>query len=226
MPRTLYLLVAVAACGRVAFDPIGADAEDGANDALRTLCTFSKVTIVRDDIAVDDGVGATLAAALANGCGTAPATRTVSQDDPGILDADGRPLLARDDLAVIGGGDGPQRAIAYLLARDTPVVWTGTSPVTFREQATGRIIVTGPTSPSHDFALVMVVAEPIGGVRVLSASGLGDNGTIAAGQWFENQIAPTITTNTDTWTLVEWTDTDGNSAPSAGDQFTVIESGR
>lgn len=225
-------LVLLAACGRLAFEDtpddagLEPDADEGGGSAFRDLCGFGRMTIVENGIALDDGVGAVLADAVAARCATSPMTRTVSQDDPGILDpATDRPLLAPDDLAVIGGGDGPHRAIAYLLRGDTPVIWSGSSTATYRERATGRVIATGPTSATHDYALVMVVTEPIGGARILSAQGMTGNGTVAAGYWFQTALAPGIATNGATWTLVEWTNADGDPAPSAGDSFVVIAAG-
>ncbi|MBS1124004.1 MAG: hypothetical protein H6Q90_6232 [Deltaproteobacteria bacterium] len=220
--------VLLVGCGRLAFDPEPV-ATDGAlsQSGFRQLCAFTRVTVIENGLQVDDLVGASLSASLSSRCPVAPITRTVSQGAPGILDpTSGRPLLAVDDLAIIGGGDGPHRAIAYLLRSDTPVTWTGSSIATFRERATGRTIVTGPVSDSHDYALVMVVAEPIGGGRTLSASGMAGNGTRAAGYWFANEVAPTIAANELGWTLVEWTNADGDPGPTVGDTFVVIESGR
>ena len=218
----------IGGCGRLGFDPVGADDAAVAHRfELRDLCGFATQTIVTDAIAVDDMAGADMAASLANACPALPDARTVSQDDPGILDpTTNRPLLAPDDLAVIAGGDGPQRGLAYLLQADTPVVWSSTaSTATFTDRATGQLIAQGPLSNSHDYPLVMVVAEPTGGTHVLSASGIVANGTVAAGYYFDKTIAPAVATFALSWMLLEWTDTDGNGTPSQGDTFTVVGSG-
>jgi len=212
-------------CGRLDF-AAGPDAGDVAGATFRSLCGFAQVTVVQNGLPIDEAAGTTLASAVADGCGVTPAVRVVSQDTPGILDpATDRPLIAADDLVVIGGGDGPNRAIAYLLQSDTPVIWSGSSFATYKERRSGRTIVQGAVSDGHDFALVMVVAEPIGGDLVLSASGMTASGTTAAAYWFATQIAPAITADAHGWELVEWTDADADPAPSAGDTFTVIETG-
>lgn len=229
-----WLLLLAAACGRLDFDevPGGSVVNDAGPDAgstsiaFRDLCAFDRLTVIENGLAVDDQVGAGLAAAVAVGCAKTPTTRTVDQDDPGILDpSTDRPLIAPDDLVILGGGDGPHRALAYLLDADTPVIWSGGSTATYTNRATGELIVMGPTSSSHDYALLMIVTEPIGGGRILSASGMQANGTKAAGYWFANVLAPAIATDADVWTLVEWTDSDGAAGPTAGDTFTVLASG-
>jgi len=223
----LFVLLPLLGCGRARFDDTPDAKLETAASGYRGLCGFDHLTVIDNGLTIDDSVGAMLSSTLSAGCHDAPASRTVSQDGAGILDpATNRPLMAADDLVVIGGGDGPNRAIAYLLKADTPVTWSGSSPATFVERATGRTIAMGSTSTSHDYALVMVVSEPIGGTKVLSAAGMQVNGTLAAGYWFANQIAPSIATDLDAWTLVEWTNADADPAPSAGDTFAVLGTGR
>jgi hypothetical protein len=219
------VLGAIAGCGRVGFDPL--DAGGARQFQLRDLCGFATQTVVTDAIALDDQAGVDMATALAGVCPDLPDPRTASQDDPGILDpTTNRPLLATDDLAVLGGGDGPQRGLAYLLRADTPVVWSSTGPTaTFSNRETGQLIAEGASSDTHDYALVMVVVEPIGGTRVLSASGMVANGTVAAAYYFDNTIAPVLATYALRWVLVEWNNADADPAPSAGDTFTVLGSG-
>ena len=230
LPALVVLGVALLGCGRVGFQDTPDAAMEAGIDAVASgfqgLCVFDRVTVVQNGTAVDEAVNSTLSTTMADGCHNAPATTIVSQDDPGVLDpATGRPLLAPMELGVIAGGDGPSRAIAYLLRADTPVIWSGSSSVVFTERSTGRTLAMGPTSVSHDFALVMVVVDPIGGAHVLSASGIRVNGTAAAGYWFATNIAPSIATHAETWFLVEWTNGDVDPAPSVGDTFAVLASG-
>jgi hypothetical protein len=225
--RWFVLLLPILGCGRARFDEISDVKLDTTASGFRGLCGFARLTVIQNGLTVDDTVGAMLASSMASGCHTSPAVTTVSQGSPGILDpTTGRPLMAPDDLVVIGGGDGPNRAIAYLLAADTPVTWSGSSQATYKERATGRTLAMGPTSASHDYALVMVVSEPIGGTKILSASGMQVNGTRAAAYWFTTQIAPSLATDQDVWTLVEWSNADADPTPSAGDTFVVVASGR
>jgi len=219
--------IVLAGCGRLAFDPV--DDPPSTETTFRDLCRFDQVVVIENGLSVDDQVGNSAAAALASGCGATPVTRRVAQDDPGILDpGTGRPLIAADELVVIGGGDGPNRAIAYLLAADTPLVWSDANNLaTIRERATDRrIVADGPFSSSHDYAMVMVIEEPIGGGRVLSAQGLTANGTSAAGSWFATAIAPQVTSSTARWEVIEWTDTDGTPGVTAGDTLVLVDTGR
>jgi len=223
------LALLLCACGRLGFDATttdGAATGDGIPRAsFGGLCSFDKHTVISDGLADDQATGTTLSTRLAQGCSTSPVVRTVEQDSAGVLATNGRPTIPNVELACIGGGEGPNRAIAYLLAGDTPLTWTSGSPITIRERATNRVIVTGPTTQSHDYAFLMVVVDPIGGVHVLSAQGATSNGTLAAGYWFANVMAPAIKSDTRTWIVVEWTNADGESLPSAGDTFTVLGSG-
>ncbi len=225
----MVAMVVACGCGRLGFAEREGDGGDPeTSTAFSNLCTFDRVTTIENGLSPDDGVGADLVTALIGGCGVTPVTRTVSQDEPGILDpATGRPLLPPDDLAVNAGGDGPNRAIRYLLEHDTPVVWESHSSIaTYRERSTNRVIATGTISDGHDYGLIMVVREPIGGTRVLSAQGMAVNGTLAAGFWFATRTATAIATDAAEWILIEWTDTDHSGDPSTADRFDVIESGR
>ena len=224
--------VLLVACGRLGFDEQPTPGDGGPEPArpeFRALCGYAPLTVIENGVQLDDTVAGALLEAVRAGCASDAPSRTVSQDAPGVLDpVSDRPLLAAGELGVIGGGDGPNRAIAYLLRADTPVTWTTTMNgfTTFRERATGRVIVEGPTSNQHDYAFVMVIAEPVGGGHVLSAQGIVANGTIVAGNYFAARIAPSLATNLDAWTIVEWTDSDMTPGPSDGDDLVLVESGR
>lgn len=225
-------LVMVAACGRLGFEAepssdAATDGDLGAEKTLRALCQFTKLTVIENGLSVDDLAGDRTADALAAGCTSSPSRRAVSQDSPGILDpVTDRPLLPADDLAVIGGGDGPHRAIAYLLEGDTPLVWSGGgASATIRERATDRVIAGGGVSAQHDYAFIMLVVEPIGGGRILSVQGFTAAGTEVAGDWFAREVAPTIASNRDAWIVIEWDDSDGVAGPSSADTYSVLESG-
>jgi hypothetical protein len=223
--------VVLAACGRLGFDEATRDDAGSGEPAVefRSLCATATLTVIENGNVIDDDVGRRLAAAVQMSCDVTLPTRTVSQDDPGILDSGtDRPLLAADELGVIGGGDGPNRAIAYLLRGDTKITWITAvnGDTTFRERTTNRLIVDGPTNAGRDFAFVQVIVEPISGARLLSAQGITTAGTSVAGAWFETMIAPMLAASTDAWTIVEWTDSDPIAGPSADDDLVIVESGR
>jgi hypothetical protein len=216
--RAGIIAVVLAGCGRFGFEP----AVDGVpRFGFRDLCAFERLTVVKDDVPNDDAVGAAILNVLGERCGVQ--TRTVSQDQAGILDpATDRLLLGRDELAILAGGDGPHRAVAYLLMADTPVTWEGDDVATYRERATGRTLAVGPVSATHDYALVMIVDEPVSGTRALSVSGMNAVGTVAAGYWFRERVG---TDEDGAWILVEWTEADAEAGPSDGDTWIVVGSG-
>jgi len=219
-------LAVLTACGRIGFesgDPPSPDTAGSGRRAFRGLCELERVAIITNGISIDDATGAQLQTSLAVGCSNSPVVRMVSQDDPAIVEpSTGRPLLPPDELAVIGGGDGPNRALAYLLASgDTPLTWDSS---TVRERGTGRVIASGSTTTTFDFPLLMVIEQP-NGLRVLSGQGQRTQGTVAAGLWFATRLSPDITTNDHGWTVASWTDDDGTLGATPADTFVELESG-
>src|SRR5262245_22353348 len=109
-------IVALVGCGRIGFDADRAM-------AFADVCRYPKLAIVRDGLAVDDAAAVPLPQAILDGCKRSAVVRSVSQDDPGILDpASDRPLLPPDELGLLVGGTAPQHALHYLQLADTPVV--------------------------------------------------------------------------------------------------------
>jgi hypothetical protein len=237
--RWLSVVVVVTGCGRVDFDALRDARRDDAPtvlpdgvppDSFVGLCRFGLGTVIQSGITADDNMAATLPPALAAGCATSPIIRVVSQDLAGILDpTSGRPLLPTDDLGVLGGGDAFQRAVAYLIMADTPVVVDASGTThTLIERATGTVIASFPASSlsnTHDVGLVMIVDEPISGGSYLTAFGRSAAGTVAAGVLFTSRIAPAIRTDRHQWYAFEWMDSDVMAGPSAGDTFNVVGAG-
>ena len=226
----------LAGCGRIGFDgldsgPSGDSARpsvDAASGSLSFagLCDFESHVIVENGIAVDDDVGQRLSEAVEAGCASAIASRAVSQDNASAVDADsGRPLTPATELVILGGGDGPHRVVRYLLQMDTPLIWGGSPTATLTERVSGRVIVEGTTDLSNDFIFLQVILEPIGGTISLSGQGFRENGTVAAAIYFENVVGPGIREENASWIVVRWSDTDATTGPSAGDTFTLVESG-
>jgi len=228
----LALVTAVpsqAGCGRIGFDALDGSpgAADGATDtdSFARLCDFDAHVIIEDGIALDDDVGLSFSQAVATGCGKQITRRSVSQDDASMVDTGtGRPLTPTDELIVLGGGDGPHAVVRYLLQTDTPLRWTG-PPATITARATGRVIAQGTTSDTNDFVILQVVREPVGGTLSISGQGYSGEGTIAAGLYLEQTVAPQIGDQSAQWIVVEWTDTDGVAGASPDDSYTLIESG-
>ena len=237
MLRVLVFNICLAGCGRIGFDATDAqppkdarvsdarvaDANLGLPSFAR-LCDFGSHVIIENGIEEDDTVGRALAETIKAKCGPATTIRTASQDDPSVVDVDGRPITAPQELIILGGGDGPHDVVRYLLEKDTPLLWGG-SPATVTERATSRVIVQGATDNDNDYILLQVIAEPKGGTTSFSAQGFGLNGTIAAALYFEKSVAEWITEGNVSWVVLRWTDSDEVTGASIGDSFVIIESG-
>ena len=218
-------LLLLAGCGRVAFEPL-ADDGGGSGFGFRSLCSYVRVLEIQDLIPADDAAGDAATGALISACNNNPPVMVLSQDAPGVLDPQtDRPLLAPDMVAVIGGGNGPQRAIAYLRANGSPVIWTDNSPITITERSTGDVVVTGEVSATHDYPILFAAPEPISGGAVLSVQGSVAEGTQAAGLWLMTAIEPQLATDPHAWIVGEWTDTDATAGPSAGDTYKLLATG-
>ena len=219
-------------CGRIDYDSSPSVEDAGGYDAAPELInSFSRIcqleahVIIENGIAVDDDVGRALSDAVQVGCGSAITRRTVSQDDSSAVDTDsGRPLVPANELVVLGGGDGPHRVVRYLLQADTPLIWTGGSPLIISERATGRVIAQGPTDSTADFLLLQVIHEPISDTLSVSAQGIHEEGTRAAIIYLEETIVPSIISERASWFVVRWTDTGADGA-TADDSFLLIDSG-
>jgi hypothetical protein len=213
-------LIALVGCGRVGFD--------AADVAFSDACRYPKLAIVRDGLAVDDAAAVPLPQAILDGCNRSATVRTVSQDDPGILDpATDRPLLPPDELGVLVGGTAPQHALHYLQLADTPLVITDTAGEVIVTSRDNRTIVDVPFSslgPSHDITVVMYVCAAANGVCVVSVAGEQAIGTRAGAYYLTTVLAPALPPDR-TWFVLDWKDGDGDLAPSAGDTFTVIGAG-
>ncbi len=236
--RRLALLATLCLAGcRLGYDPIGQSDGDAGDDAgseqtppFGELCRFDTLTVIEDGDPEDDATGASLAASIVSVCGNDATVRVVGQGDPGILDpeTDG-PLLGPDELAVVGGASFVQDVMRYLLASYTPIeLLLDGGRYVLRERATGDVIVDvaePDANATHDFATVQTTLDPVSGTAVLSSFGNVANGTRAGAFWFANTLGATFASDPNRWYVIEWTNADGDPAPSAGDTFVVLASG-
>lgn len=197
---------------------------------FRDICRFTSGVIVKNGAAEDEVLGPPLGMAFARHCGNGATFVERSQDDPSVLDpATDRPVIGTTQLGVLIGGEYFGRAVTYLDRADTPVaVSQSGNAFTARNRATGNVIRTWDLTqitPSHDFAIIQVITEPISGTFLVHEFGHLGHGTRAGAYYLENVLGPGLAADTHTFYVVEWTDQNGDQRPDAGDAFVLVASG-
>lgn len=238
---SLLLAIPAAGCGLVGFDAATSPSDAGADgapdgtvtappDVLAHVCGYQNVTVILDGDAVDERVGAELAASISSGCATAPTVRSLDQNTPGLLDpVTHAPLLGPNDLGVFGGDVFYQLVMRYLVVSLSPIITSeagGRYSVTRRD--TGATLVDVPLdaiTATHDFGVVQIIHDPATESTLVTANGHFFGGTLAASYFFTTSIAPTLTTSTRGFYVIEWTNMDADPEPSAGDTITLITRG-
>ncbi len=159
----------------------------------------------------------------------------------------GRLLLGGAYSVVTAGGPFPNLPVRWLerSTRVTPVYFANNlqgSEFYFKRRLPADAGVADPTlvtrlqsectavdgglgGDRRDVFLVELAIDPSSGTLALIAYGLCSPGTgTLAGSWFwANVMLPNRAAYPGSWYIVEWTDTDGDFAPSAGDTFTVLQ---
>jgi hypothetical protein len=194
------------------------------------VCGYANATVILDGDAVDERVGAEMAGALSLGCGTSPTVRMLSQDTPGLLDATTHaPMLGAGDLGIVGGDSFYQNVMVYLQMSASPVHTTDTGTTyTVVRRSTGAVLLdtaTSNISASHDYAVIQIIHDDASNSTVVATHGYYFGGTLAGSYYFVHNIAPTLSTETRGYFLVEWLNGDANAEPSAGDTYTLLATG-
>lgn len=197
---------------------------------LAEVCGFENVTVILDGDAVDERVGAELAASIGSGCSTAPTVRSLDQNTPGLLDPTTHaPLLGPNDLGVFGGDVFYQLVMRYLVVSLSPLITSeagGRYTVVRRD--TGATLVDVPLeeiTATHDFGVIQIIHDPATDSTLVTANGHFFGGTLSASYFFTTVVAPTLTSQARGFYVIEWTNTDADPEPSAGDVITVIAQG-
>jgi hypothetical protein len=198
---------------------------------LQNVCANARATVVFDPYATDNEGGTALGAALASGCMPPVTVATTPQGSGGVEDpSTGRPLTGPGDTLVAGGGFFGQKAVAYMENAKIAPLTLGTDGTNgwIRNTKTGANVVLVPNAmltSHHDYFALEVTVEPTSGTLCFFGYGMEGPGTTAAGYYFENDVVANRSMFPDVWYVYEWTDTDNNGAPSAGDMFTQIAHG-
>jgi hypothetical protein len=129
-----------------------------------------------------------------------------------------------------GGGFG-QRAVKYLDDHALSLVYvnegTRQDMLIVRRDSSAVVadIPIADVTDHHDYIIYQTVVASGSGTLALVAYGMMAAGTTAAGWYWANTIAPNISDYDKSWYVIEWRDTDNDSAPSQGDTFSVMAKG-
>jgi hypothetical protein len=120
--------------------------------------------------------------------------------------------------------------VAYFESQGIAPVYFAFTKTTnsFMERDGGATLVQAlqtAVTASHDYFLIELIREPIGGSLSLISYGFGGAGTEAAAWYFVHQMLPVKASITAQWIVGEWQDSNGNHVPDAADTFTVIATG-
>ena len=199
---------------------------------VRNVCANARGTVVTDPFSADNAAGGVLGLALTYGCMPGVTVRTTAQDSGIAQDpATGRPLTGPGDTLVGGGGYFGQASVVYMEKNTLVPVVAGTDGTNawIRNSRTNANVVFTPTTTltiHHDYFVLEVGVEPVSGTFCLFGYGMLVPGTAAAAFYFQNDVIASRATFPDAWYVYEWTDTDNDGAPSAGDTFTPVGHGK
>ncbi len=200
--------------------------------ALTNVCDNSAATVLLDGLSADNDAGYVLASALTSGCSPAPTVTVIPQQASQDIDAgSGRPLLGGGKLLVAAGGSFGQNLVDYVERSGiSPIFDSSTNnSYSFSTRDGGGVALfyapSSSLSASHDYFVVQLVREPVNGTLSLVSYGFDGPGTQASAWFFAHKVMVNRAAYPGSWYVVEWTNADGDPAPSAGDTYTVIGSG-
>jgi hypothetical protein len=197
---------------------------------LKNICANPKATWIADPYGPDNTAGNDMGAALA-GCLPTVTVFTVNEDAGVAQDPlSGRPLTGAGNTLVAGGGWFGHASVLYLDNQKlTPLILShdGTNAWIRNQKTNVNIVFVTEASVTahHDYFLLELSVEPVSGTLCFFGYGMLSAGTIAAGYYFRNNVAPALSTFTDAWYVYEWTDTSDAGMPNTGDTFTLLAHG-
>ncbi len=202
------------------------------NGTIANVCGSVKATFLKDGLDVDDAEDDVLSAntGLTATCTNTTVTSTKQELSPTINPTTGQPVVGSGNLQVVVGGPFGQSLIRYLDAAAVTSIYStydnGNEQFRLRSGGTPPVDVAQSTSTDgHDFVLIETVVDPTTGTLMLAIDGFQQYGTTAGVWYFLNTMLPSLSTYTKSYYVYEWTDSDGDKAPSSGDAFSLVTSG-
>jgi hypothetical protein len=180
------------------------------------------VTVILDELPIDDDAGMSIGNALGLSCGGSTVVSSTAQSSgSGIVDPNtGAPLVGAGNLLVTAGGpNSPNNLVAYLESQASPVYFSasgeGTSQqYSFIERGGGTLagpVAMSAVGASQDYFVIELVRAPTSSEVSLVCYGFTDYGTQAGSWWLNTQILPSTTAGMPLWTVMKWTATAGTA---------------
>lgn len=198
---------------------------------LANLCATDSIAVVLNGMPTDNAAVTQMRGAIADACGSATKIRSVSQSTTDLLNpATGQPVAGGGEVLVLAGGAFGHTHVGYLETRRISPIYSTQADgnmLEFRESGSDNVVMSTPyasITESHDFFVIQMARDPKTGTTSVLAYGFFDGGTKAAGWYFANELAPALSEFTGSWYVYEWTDEDGDKAPSA-DEISLADSG-
>jgi hypothetical protein len=229
---TRSCLVCGTACSTVQFCGI-AGCSDG---IISKVCDSAAATFLKDGLSTDDEQDIRLRDGFLAGCAHKPTVRVVTQEEADTVNGKtGQPYVGSGDMQVIVGGRFGQRLIGYLEDTGATRIYNSFdgNGAQFHlrgdDGGVGTVVVDGKSAQitdHHDWFLVETVVDPTSGTMMFAVDGFNSQGTVAATYFFLNVMLPSLATYDQSYYIYEWTDTNDDGTPGAGDTFTQVTSGR
>jgi len=227
-------------CGRTACGTTGAGGEGEVcvechDTTLANVCSVAKVTVILDSSKnTSDGnrvPGRTVGAALRDTCPNGPILTEAEQDSVEALNiTTGRPVSDSSELLVVAGGPFFQDLEGYLEKQKiTPLYWASDADSTAFRKNSGKneVVVSLPFAgdhDSHDFFIIQFMRDPSSGSLILNVQGFWLSGTVAGAYLMTQGVLPALKQQDKAWYAYEWTDQDGDKAPSLT-EIKLVDSG-
>jgi hypothetical protein len=155
-----------------------------------------------------------------------------------VVDSSGRPVGSWSIVFGVGGPDVDAVTHYYeftgVLADRAPVTWSVSGGSWVWTDRNGVTVLSVPESstavpPGSSDVFVIQILKDSGGRLVVLMDGTSYMGTWAAAWYFKHVVYPSISSYTNSYYIVRWTDAtsgaDADFVPGAGDTFTVLKQG-
>jgi hypothetical protein len=198
---------------------------------ISNLCALGAASALLDGAPADDRAAADVLRALEARCAPAPATRALEQGGADVINpANGRVVVSGGELLVLAGGPYFNKTAGFLeKERSSPVYNGGAYPTIQFIRSADDAVVASSTFPestaSHDTIVIQVAREPTTGTLGLMLYGFHPNGTLAAAWHFVHVMAADLASYPAAYYVYDWTDTNADQVPNAGDTWRLLGSG-